>query len=215
MKIINKVFAIAALTLMAQSAGAVLILDFGTEFSGSGGTLSDVVRVTIDDGGGSGSVDVTVDATALDGSFSEYISGLYLNLNPALNPASLGSSSGSGDVTWSGLGLGADAWQADGDGLYDIVIDWTNNAFVAGMTSSITFSLAGLTEEDFNYLSAPAGGSGPFVAALRARSLGVDGEDSGWFYPETTPNDVPEPGTLALLGLGLFGMGMARRKKKA
>ena len=26
--------------------------------------------------------------------------------------------------------------------------------------------------------------------------------------------DVPEPGTLALLGLGLAGMGMTRRKKK-
>ena len=29
------------------------------------------------------------------------------------------------------------------------------------------------------------------------------------------PRQVPEPGTLALLGIGLFGMGLARRKKKA
>jgi hypothetical protein len=31
---------------------------------------------------------------------------------------------------------------------------------------------------------------------------------------ETTTTSVPEPGTLALLGIGLLGMGMTRRKKK-
>ena len=33
------------------------------------------------------------------------------------------------------------------------------------------------------------------------------------FLDLVTSHDVPEPGTLALLGIGLFGMGQARRKK--
>ena len=34
----------------------------------------------------------------------------------------------------------------------------------------------------------------------------------GWGLDNLT-YDIPEPGTLALLGIGLFGMGLARRKK--
>jgi len=33
--------------------------------------------------------------------------------------------------------------------------------------------------------------------------------------PSCNPPELPEPGTLALLGLGLVGLGMARRRKKA
>jgi hypothetical protein len=33
-------------------------------------------------------------------------------------------------------------------------------------------------------------------------------------FPASVPASVPEPGTLALFGIGLFGMGLARRKRK-
>ena len=46
--------------------------------------------------------------------------------------------------------------------------------------------------------------------------LYVDGRLTwtGWLEPPVPPATVPEPGTLALFGLGLAGLGWARKKNK-
>ena len=213
---------VATLVLMtsaAQSRAGVITYTFGDEFSGSGSDLSGNVVVTIDDGGTPGSVDVTIDANGLDGSLSEYISGLYLNLDPSKNATSLTTSFSGSSPLITGVDLGTNAYQADGDGKYDIRINWSSSGsgdkrFEADMTDVVSFTLAGLTASDFDFDSAPAGGKGPFRAALRARGLDDDASGSGWFSPETTP--VPEPSTLLLLSVGavaLLGYGIRRRKQ--
>jgi hypothetical protein len=197
------------LLLLAAPLGRALDYDyrFNTTFSGNGpigpgpwvnASFHDVTN---------GTVSLIISNNGLCG--SEFLSGLYLNLNTNYSATSLSFQfvGGTAGVRPTNIWTGRDQFKADGDGKYDILLDFdaaSAHRFAAGdYLEYLITGIADLNVLDFQYLSAPAGGSGPFFAAAHVQSIG-GGELSGWIRPTefTRIFPVPEPSAAALLGLG-------------
>ncbi len=171
---------------------------------------------TFDDGGSAGTVELTVSVAGTVGSAT--VVSLYYNLNPSLDPTSLSfvrTGVDGPDPNDISVLTGANAFMADGDGGYDILIDMPppqgspNLRFQKDET--LTFDISGiatLVAADFDVLSAPApgpGGAGPYISVARFLSTGPQGKGSDWV------GAVPEPSTLVLLGLGSLALVVRRR----
>jgi hypothetical protein len=133
----------------------------------------------------------------------------------------------------SGQGAGAttavssNAFKADGTGgFFDILIDFhPGGPLTEQHTGLAVFKIlgSGIDEMDFNSLSFDGNPFGR-VGAIHVQSWGPEG-DSLWIGggvcdPRTTPElcdggggeqEIPEPGTLAILGAGLLGLAYSRR----
>jgi len=211
-----------AVVLVAAGAarGGVITFSLVEEFSGGiaippEGTVPPAwLTVTIDDGvdDSDGIVTLTLAATNLTG--SEKVSEWCLNLDPVFNPKNLVFSSPVTVGTFKGpsISTGTDAYKADGDGKYDILFafDHTGSTlknFGAGESIQYTVTLSSggtLTAASFDFLSAPAGGHGPYPTAAHVLGIGTDAK-SGWVT-------TPEPATLVLMGAGLAGLLVRRRR---
>lgn len=204
--------------LCPSAANASILYQFNTIFSGGPdptetGPWIDASFVDVTPG------TVLLTITNVNLSSTEFVQGngsgssggLFFNLNTNDNPTALNftlvSSNGNfGPIISTGL----NAFKADGDGFYDIQFDFSSHAF--STDSSITYEItgiAGLTAVDFEYLSSPAGGSGPFYAAAKVQGLPGGGgsmflEPS--FGPQTIPVPEPSPSVILLGGLSLFGV---------
>lgn len=156
-----------------------------------------------------GTVQLTI--TNLNIASAEKVTELYLNLNSNLNPVSLQFTflSGSSGVTAPQPSLGVDGFKADGDGKYDIRFGFSQPPASAFSSADyLTYTITGiptLTSSDFNYLSSPAGGHGPFVAAIHIQGINASGvgdtySSSGWASAsQIIVIPIPEPSSSVLL----------------
>jgi hypothetical protein len=200
---------------LCSAQAALVSFDMSVIFTGPGVLTNPPpwLNATFDDGGSAGTVDLTISAIGLDVD-NEKVQGVYFNLDPALDPTQLVFSAPIKTETSGfedpGINLGTDSFKADGDGYFDILISFNPDglgvAFNGGESVQYTITLAGLTADSFDFISAPDGGKGEYVTAAHLLSLGVTGEyDSAWVA-------IPEPGTIVLLGFG--SLTLLRRKRK-
>ena len=219
-------FAVAVLAAGMASVASATILTFDSNVVFSGGTppagSAPWLRATFDDSVVSGQVRLTMSALGLTG--TEFVEQWYFNLDPSLSPASLTFTVVDNSASTPSISGGVDAFQADGDGRFDVSFDFPPpsgtfaDKFTTGETVIYDIVYTGSETFDassFNFSSTPAGGNGTFHVAAHVQGIGSDGALSGWVGDGNGGGggEVPEPSTLLLLGSGLIGLAGIRRWK--
>jgi len=210
-----------------MSAGASTVnYEFGQL---SGGTAPDgnppwLEAVITDNGQPANTVQMTVSAGNLTG--NEFVGCWYFNLNPALDPTGLSFSVSGSTGTFSDptIQTGANGFKAGQDGKFDMLLGFNTGSDASahfGAGDSVTFTITGitgLTADDFDWLSTPAGGSGLYSSAAHIEGITDDGA-SAWINPTSTllQNSAAERGvpdgaaTISLLGASLLAIEGLRR----
>ncbi|WON74412.1 PEP-CTERM sorting domain-containing protein [Nitrosospira sp. Is2] len=211
--------ALGFMSLVGSAQGALLQIDFtkAGAFSGTSPTLpSDpnavFARAIFDDHGGSGSVTLTM--TVLNNlSAGAYVNDWYFNVGSA----PLTGISFTSGVAAPNIDNGTNAFKADGTGgNFDFAFHFnTRNpgSLGQGFSSVYTLTDPGITANSFNSISISSpinAGNGGYLSAIHVQGYG----NSVWIAgDESVPQaQIPEPATLALIGLGLIGIAANRRR---
>ncbi len=202
---ISTAVVLAALVVCGSANAAIITYQLDTDIDGgtSPAGVAPWLTVTIDDGGTSGSVTLAMTDTNLSG--NEHVVQWLFNLEPSFTLANLVFSAPTKTGTFVDpiISTATDSFAATGDGSFDIQFAFNtsngpNNKFGVGEAVSYTItSTDAIVATSFNRVS--AGGSRPTAAEI---SVG------GYVGAP-----LPEPATLALMGLG--GLMMLRRRRVA
>lgn len=207
MRRLNVVLCAALLVGISGVAAADFTYELNVKFNGSSPANPSLpwTEATFEQVTG-GDVRLTLSATHLMG--EEFINSWYFNV-VGVDPGDLAfAASGPLPFTVVGIERQSDAFQADGDGLFDVRFDFvpSGGTFTGGETGIwiISHPTMDLNPEMFYSMSAPGptGGCGPLYTA--AHIGGIDGEDSGNSWITTV---IPAPGAalLGVIGLGVVG----------
>lgn len=170
------------------------------------------LAATINDGGGSGSVTLTL-FTNLDAGSGDFVEVWNFNFDPSLDVSLLSASAPvvvTGAFDAPTMSTGADAFAAVGDGSFDIQFSFftggnPNKTFDAGDSLQVVISSSeAITTDSFNFVS--AGGVFHTAAAI----------DNGPPPPAVVGDGIviPEPSSLVLLGLGAVALLFVRRRRR-
>ena len=203
-------FAVVAFgSVTSAQADPVTFVLGGADFSGPTANTGGNINVHIQNI--AGGVRITVTNNLVDP--GAFLGSLYLNTSVAPLAGAVGTcvtctATNGQTMTFN---FGSNAFQADGDGIYDILIDFSTSAanrLTPGeaIVFDLTSTTLGFTSDSFLVFSVPGGGNGPFMIAAHIQSL-PDGQ-SDWIT-----NEVPEPTSLLLLGTGIATLAARLRRR--
>ncbi len=185
-----------------SSASASIVFEFGSIVTGApaGGPL--YARLTISNAGAD-TVSLVLENTAsMPEADGQAIHRMHLNIDPFIGNFSVTSL----DPHFVDFNLSQDG-QNDAGSKFDVQINFDiappADRFLPGDTVSMTATGTGLTESNFLPMSAGT----PRQAMVHLISIPPDGDSA----KVTTP--VPEPASIAALGLGALALLRKRRKK--
>jgi len=176
--------------------------------------------------------DVQIEMNALFGDGSaEFVKELVMNLDPHISPSALTFTQTAGATVVSLGHTTQDAQSLSPEGGFDIFFAWeTSNKsggslrFNENDVMKFTVSCAGdpdctgFSATAFNYLTAGGFRIGAHINGMASGPCLEFDVPTGEFGCTSSKvfgkgsNDVPEPATLLLIGAGLFGLGVARRR---